>query len=84
MSPSTSICIGKAATPFCPHCLTKEETIHHYLMWCLAYTLQRQTLEKQLQRDARSLRTLLTNEKAIPHLISFVWTSARLADTFKT
>jgi len=64
--------IGKANSPTCPACRAHDETVHHYLLTCPAYRIQRGELERTLRRAAQTIRTLLANPKAFPHLFRYV------------
>ncbi|KAF8587253.1 hypothetical protein K439DRAFT_1338883, partial [Ramaria rubella] len=41
-------CAGKSETLKCPHCPSKQDMVHHFLMLCPAYTSQCTELEKKL------------------------------------
>ncbi|KAF8585336.1 hypothetical protein K439DRAFT_1343770, partial [Ramaria rubella] len=75
--------IGKADSSKCPHCLMKEETIHHFLMICLAYAPLRHKLEKKIGCGAKSIQNLLGNPKAFMPLILFIWSTTGLKKTFR-
>ncbi|KAF8580661.1 hypothetical protein K439DRAFT_1356468 [Ramaria rubella] len=64
--------IGRTALPKCPHCPDCEETVHHLIMMCPAYVAERQTLQYKLRQGARSIKNLLSQPKAIPHLLRYV------------
>ena len=63
--------IGKKNSPLCQTC-RKEETVFHYLIECKKYERQRGRLQAELGRNARSLRTLLLNDMAIPQLLQYI------------
>ncbi|KAF8591811.1 hypothetical protein K439DRAFT_1325962 [Ramaria rubella] len=75
-------CISKANSPFCPHCPSRHETVHHFLLMCPAYTPHRRELEKHLGRGAKSLQHLLLNPKTMSCLVSFIRSTERLRDFF--
>ncbi|KAF8579643.1 hypothetical protein K439DRAFT_1288258, partial [Ramaria rubella] len=70
--------IGKAASPKCPHCPLKDETVHHFIMICPVYHTHRQELEIKIGRGAKHLRNVLLNPKATPKLLQYVSATNRL------
>ena len=64
--------LGHANSPSCLACHREEETVHHYIMTCPAYTRQRKWLHGQLRRAASSISTLLANPKAFKYLFRFI------------
>jgi len=64
--------IGQAESPTCPTCHSSEETVHHYLMTCLTHSSYRKWLKNCLGRAAKSIRVLLANPKAFPHLFRYI------------
>ncbi|KAG2063419.1 hypothetical protein BDR04DRAFT_1131099 [Suillus decipiens] len=60
--------IRKTASPFCEHCPSVEETVHHYI---LAYPLYQPS----------SLPFILTDPNATPHLVRFINATGRLKAT---
>ncbi|KAG2117577.1 hypothetical protein DEU56DRAFT_717063, partial [Suillus clintonianus] len=40
--------IAKVPSPICQQCHRKEETVHHFLIACPAYTQQRLTLQNEI------------------------------------
>jgi hypothetical protein len=74
--------IGRSESQLCSMCPGQDKTIHHYIMACPAYAQERKKLEKQLGQFTCSLKTLLLNPKAIPHLFEFVHASQWLTTTF--
>lgn len=74
--------IGAVDSPKCNACRGAEETVIHYLLKCPALTRHRQTMNKELGLGARTLGTLLNNEKALPYLFDFVGATGRFRETF--
>ncbi|KAF8590345.1 hypothetical protein K439DRAFT_1330507, partial [Ramaria rubella] len=72
--------IGKSDSPKCPNCPNREETVHHLLIMCPACAMQRQELQRKLERDARSIRKLLSHQKAVSATV--VKMTGRLKDMF--
>jgi len=64
--------IGKVNSARCPMCKDRDETMHHFLIACPAYTVQQNCMIVGLQRAVRSVGTLLANPKAFPHLFKYV------------
>jgi RNase H len=64
--------IGKADSPICPQCRRTQESVHHYLFRCPAFSKQRKKLEKRLKRGANSIKTLLGGHKAMKHLFRYI------------
>ncbi|KAJ3780081.1 hypothetical protein GGU10DRAFT_250040, partial [Lentinula aff. detonsa] len=73
--------LHKADSPNCPHCerqrICIKETVKHYIMDCPAYRRERFQLLRKLGRNARSLCHILSNEKAIPHLLQYIGRTKR-------
>jgi hypothetical protein len=75
MSRSTSI--SQVDSLACTACFSSDETIYHYLLQCPKYKEQRRQLEKELKRDARSIRTLLSRPKALKSPFKYMNTTGR-------
>ena len=76
--------IGCMDSPIFPACQSSEETVHHYLMTCLAHNSHRRQLENHLRRAAKSIRVLLTNPKAFPHLFRYIHDMKCFSNTAKS
>jgi len=74
--------ICKADSSTSSTCRRGNETVHHYLISCPAYTRQRHALEQRLGRYTRSVPTLLSKPNAFPALFNYVNATRRLSDTF--
>ncbi|KAJ3985239.1 hypothetical protein F5890DRAFT_1409873 [Lentinula detonsa] len=78
--------IRKEDSPVCPHCERlgqhTQETVKHYIMECPAYRKERFHFRRRLGREARSLRYILSDGKAIPHLLRFIGETKRFQKTF--
>jgi hypothetical protein len=74
--------IGKTPSPHCPHCPATVETVPHLLVDCPQYQRECHTLSCALGRKASSLPYLLSNPRAIPHLVRFINAMGRLRQTF--
>jgi hypothetical protein len=64
--------LGKVNSPHCPHCPTREETVHHLLIECPQYRRERHQLSNALGREATSIPYLLSDPKAMPHLVRYI------------
>ena len=64
--------ISAMATPICPVCHKKEETVSYYLLSCTAHAKHHQVQINTLQRDALSNSKLLSNPTCIPHILGYV------------
>jgi len=64
--------IGRANSPKCLACHMRDETVHHYLVVCLAHRGLRGQMEKALQWGMQSVGTLLSNPKAFKHLFRYI------------
>jgi len=71
--------IGITDSLMCRACPSQRETVHHYLMTCRAYAEPRRQLERSLGRAARSMKTLLSSPKALPHLFRYVSATRRFS-----
>ena len=74
--------IGKISSPLCQEC-GKNESVFHYLIKCRRYVAQRKKMEGKLKRDARSLKTLLSNPLALTTLFKYIGETGRLNDIRK-
>jgi len=74
--------IGKFRSATCPACISEVDSVHHYLLMCLAYAGQRRQMERALQWPARSIRMLLSNLKAFPHLFKYINDTHQFQTTF--
>ncbi|KIK78065.1 hypothetical protein PAXRUDRAFT_165021, partial [Paxillus rubicundulus Ve08.2h10] len=74
--------LKKIASPLCPYCKKKIETVEHYLTSCPQYAHECHILRNALGRSAGSVSFLLTQPKAINPLIIFVNSTSRLKETF--
>lgn len=68
---------NKVASPTCPACHERAETVTHYLMHCPAYEHMRDLRDAAFPAAANSLSRLLTAEDAIPHLLRYVQDTQR-------
>jgi hypothetical protein len=64
------------------HCPNTEEMVHHFLLECPQYRLERNLLITTLGRDASSIPFLLTEEDAMLPLARFIDATERLKATF--
>ena len=74
--------IGKALTPACPTCGEAPETVYHFLVECSTYSLHRAVHFAPLGRADRTLKRLLTSERALRPLLEFVNATGRLRPVF--
>jgi len=71
--------IHRARTDQCPACLDYPESVHHYLLECAAYRTPRETLRREVGRSARSVRTLLSDPRAIKPLLRYIRATGRFS-----
>ena len=64
--------IRKRGSLKCQACQTQDETVHHYLLNCPVYRVQRGHLEREIRHVAQSANTLLANPKVFPHLFRYI------------
>ncbi|KIJ04480.1 hypothetical protein PAXINDRAFT_27647, partial [Paxillus involutus ATCC 200175] len=74
--------IKKSDTPDCPHCPGLKESVAHFVLVCPQYARERFILARSLRRQARYLRYLLSDSKAVPLLINYVNSTGCLKTTF--
>ncbi|KAG2036797.1 hypothetical protein BDR03DRAFT_865425, partial [Suillus americanus] len=74
--------ILRVSSPFCSTCEEREETVHHFLMSCPAYTRYRVALKAELDTQAQSLKGLLNDRNSIKAVLKYVARSKRLVNTF--
>lgn len=61
-----------------------HETVKHYLLDCLKTSRLWAKLTAELGREARSLKTLLSNPKGLKPLMIFIGKTGRFGDTYGT
>ncbi|KAJ8594485.1 hypothetical protein M405DRAFT_729715, partial [Rhizopogon salebrosus TDB-379] len=66
----------------CPHCPTREETVHHLLLECPHYRRERHQLGRALGRKTTSIPYLLTDPEATTHLVRYINSTRRLKGIF--
>lgn len=69
-------------SPVCSACNDAHESVHHYLLRCPATEQLRRACFAGLGRAARTLETLLSNEKALKALFRFIGSTRRFKSTF--
>ena len=74
--------IGKSPTPSCPNCGASYETIHHLILMCPAYQMERRRLQMKIGSRGMRLEHLLTSATTIRDLLWFLASTRRLARTF--
>lgn len=62
----------RAESPLCPMCNGEEETVSHWLHHCPAYEGHRAAIRQALGDMANSTSRLLSDPKAIPHLVGYI------------
>ncbi|KAG2047703.1 hypothetical protein BDR06DRAFT_896920, partial [Suillus hirtellus] len=75
-------CIRKSPSPNCPHCTDIPETVQHFLLLCPQYTCEHHTLSNILKHKVLSMPFLLSNKKAMNHLIYYINSTGCLKLTF--
>ncbi|KIK76556.1 hypothetical protein PAXRUDRAFT_169554 [Paxillus rubicundulus Ve08.2h10] len=66
----------------CPHCPRMKEDIAHYILKCPQYVWKHFVLARALGRRAHHLPHLLSDSKAVPHLINYVNSTGRFKTTY--
>ena len=74
--------IGKSLTRTCPTCGEAPETVYHFLVECSTYSLHRAVHFSPLGRSDRTLKALLTKDRALRPLLEFVNATGRLRRVF--
>ena len=74
--------IKKVPSPLCPACAGAEESIHHYLFDCQAHEHARITLRRKLGHRSKSLKDLLSDQKAMRATLTYVANTRRLHSLF--
>jgi hypothetical protein len=73
--------IKRADSPVCPACEDAHKTTHHFLLSCPAYEGHCRDLFYKLNRESRSLHTLLSHPKAIKLLFKYIAKTGRFKST---
>ena len=71
-------CITKSPSDSCPHCNKTPETIIHFLLNCPQYNHPRHVLCQRIGPHNMNIPFLLSLEKAIPNLLTYVEQTNRL------
>ena len=74
--------IGCMLSATCPTCGEGPETVYHYLRECPTYALHRSVYLDGLGRAGRSLRFLLSSDKALRPLFKFINATGRFRRVF--
>lgn len=78
--------LGKVDNPYCPHCYMRgrqePETVRHFILECPAYARERFHMQRELGRDAISLKSLLGDGKSLKPLLRYVAQTKRLEKSF--
>ena len=74
--------IGKADSPMCPACRGADESVYHFLFYCLKYKEQRNELRTKLRRGENCIRMLLSKQKVMTPLFKYVHDTQRFTNTF--
>lgn len=74
--------IKKEPLAKCRKCNAHEETVHHLLLVCPAYTHQRNTLRDKIGPRKCNLKYLLNNEDGMKEMLRFVAATKRMEQTF--
>ena len=69
--------IGRSSTPECTACKQGEETVHHYLLDCIAWRHERWHLGKALCRSSKSIKEISSTRKEAIKLMKFIHRTAR-------
>ena len=65
-----------------PACRRSDETVHHYLTQCPAYSNQREQMECELKQGARELKILLGRPNTMAALFWYINETGRFRKTF--
>lgn len=78
--------IQRVESPACPKCSYPNESVHHYLIRCLAYQNKRETMQRSIGAwgTAVTFRHILAWWENIPHLIQYLNSTRRFEPTFGT
>ena len=71
-------CITKSPSDSCPHCNKTPEIIIHFLLNCPQYDHPRHVLHQRIRPCNMNIPFLLSSEKAIPNLLTYVEQTNRL------
>ncbi|KIM62599.1 hypothetical protein SCLCIDRAFT_119325 [Scleroderma citrinum Foug A] len=74
--------IGKSPSPLCPNCGANYETVHHLVLMCLAYQMERRRLQRKIGSRRMRLEHLLMNATTIGDFLRFLASTHRFARTF--
>jgi len=74
--------IARAQTAICPNCNDAQESVHHFLIKCPAYTRQRNLLRHKLGVRANHVKNLLNDPKCVKPMLEFVARTRRLETVF--
>ncbi|KIM54153.1 hypothetical protein SCLCIDRAFT_58814, partial [Scleroderma citrinum Foug A] len=69
-------------TPSCPNCGASYETVHHLILMCPAYQMERRRLQMKIGSRRMRLEHLLTSATTVRDLLQFLASTCRLAQTF--
>ena len=74
--------IGKLPTISCPNCRASYETVHHLVLMCLAYQVERRRLQMKIGSQRMRLEHLLTSTTTVRDFLRFLTSTRHLAHTF--
>jgi hypothetical protein len=66
----------------CQKCEIHEESVHHFLLVCPAYTCQRNALRDKIGPHKCNLKHLLNDEEGMKEMLRFVARTKRMEHTF--
>jgi len=74
--------IARSQSAICPKCNDAQESVHHFLIKCPAYTRQRNLLRHKLGARANHVKNLLNDPKCVKPMLEFVARTRRLETVF--
>ena len=69
--------IGVAASPICPACNKKEETVWHFLLSCITHVKHCQVMINTLCWDTLSISKLLSDAVCVLHILNHISATKR-------
>jgi ribonuclease HI len=74
--------IAKSETATCQQCNEGNESVHHFLLTCPAYTRQRNILRQELGTRAHHVKHILNDAECLKSLFTFIAKTKRFEPTF--
>ncbi|KAG2033990.1 hypothetical protein BDR03DRAFT_830036, partial [Suillus americanus] len=74
--------IAKSATATYSQCEESDESVHHFLLSCPAYTRQRNILRAELGTKAHRMKHILNEPECLKALFKYIATTRRFETVF--